>query len=57
MIKLHDPPLHQGEKNSNPPPFPNTHLYVSGIKSADFQIRIAEKTHDPDPPTDRLKSE
>ena len=28
------------------PLFPNTHLYASGIKSADFWIRIAEKTRD-----------
>ena len=31
-------------------------LSTSGIKSADFRIRIAEKTHDP-PPIDCLKSE
>ena len=30
-------------------------ISASGIKSADFRIRIAEKTHDP--PIDCLKSE
>ena len=51
MIKLHDPPPHQCEKNSNPA-F-SKHTYASGIKSADFRIRIA---HDP-PLIDCLKSE
>ena len=47
---------HQGEKNSTPPPLQTHNLYASGIKSADFWIRIAEKTRDPHP-IDCLKSE
>ena len=53
MIKLHDPPPIRVRKIATPP-F-QTHLYASGIKSADFRIQIAEKTHDP--PIDCLKSE